>query len=305
MSNGQKVSPRAAGEGVPELTPLQSAFNDGIEAAKRAIRSVESGDTPFFINAVARLCNPYGYRPVRAYSPTVDETQRRMDVVVDAAVEWHQAGREGAEWFDKAEILGNAIDALLELRQPSDAECPCGTTMDASGCPNGHDTAPTTHPAVTVDESQNLDSRHIFIESEDNEFQLGGEMQQTTSSPHVEGSPLPAQQSGLLPCPKCNDCWALQQFETDINAVPSVLCGRCGFSAPYKTWQARIDTRASDASKEYVRLRDALEQSVKLQSHYAMLLNGWDGGERSQFANADEWIARLALISQHSPKVKK
>ena len=59
----------------------------------------------------------------------VDEVQRRMDedetillinAVVDAAVEWHQAGREGAEWFDKAEVLGQSIDALLELRAKVD-----------------------------------------------------------------------------------------------------------------------------------------------------------------------------------------
>jgi hypothetical protein len=37
----------------------------------------------------------------------------------------------------------------------------------------------------------------------------------------------------------------------------------------------------------------ALEESVKLQSHYAELLNAWDGGERLKFADAGEWIARL------------
>jgi hypothetical protein len=37
----------------------------------------------------------------------------------------------------------------------------------------------------------------------------------------------------------------------------------------------------------------ALEESIKLQSHYAALLNEYDGGKRLQFANADEWIARL------------
>lgn len=46
----------------------------------------------------------------------VDEVQHRMDQVVEAAVEWHQAGREGAEWFEAAERLGAAIDSLLELR---------------------------------------------------------------------------------------------------------------------------------------------------------------------------------------------
>jgi hypothetical protein len=46
----------------------------------------------------------------------VDEVQHRMDSVVERAVEWHQAGREGAEWFDKAEALSAAIEFLLELR---------------------------------------------------------------------------------------------------------------------------------------------------------------------------------------------
>ena len=52
-----------------------------------------------------------------------DEVQQRMDAVVDAAVAWHQSGQEGDDtWFDKGEELGKAIDALLELRAPVDAE---------------------------------------------------------------------------------------------------------------------------------------------------------------------------------------
>jgi hypothetical protein len=38
---------------------------------------------------------------------------------------------------------------------------------------------------------------------------------------------------------------------------------------------------------------DALDESVKLQSHYANLLNMYDGGERMQFKTADEWMKRL------------
>lgn len=45
--------------------------------------------------------------------------------------------------------------------------------------------------------------------------------------------------------------------------------------------------RESDA------LKLALEESVKLQSHYASLLNDYDGGKRRQFANADAWVERL------------
>lgn len=43
-------------------------------------------------------------------------------------------------------------------------------------------------------------------------------------------------------------------------------------------------------------MRSALEQSVRLQSHYARLLNDYDGGERMQFRNAGEWLRRLKAI---------
>lgn len=47
----------------------------------------------------------------------VTETQRRMDAVVDAAVAWHLSEQEGdGTWFDKAEVLGKAIDSLLKMR---------------------------------------------------------------------------------------------------------------------------------------------------------------------------------------------
>jgi len=42
-----------------------------------------------------------------------------------------------------------------------------------------------------------------------------------------------------------------------------------------------------------VDVENALEESVKLQSHYAKLLNGYDGGTRFVFANGDAWLARL------------
>ena len=37
----------------------------------------------------------------------------------------------------------------------------------------------------------------------------------------------------------------------------------------------------------------ALEESVKLQSHYANLLNIFDGGKRLTFKDAESWIDRL------------
>ena len=41
----------------------------------------------------------------------------------------------------------------------------------------------------------------------------------------------------------------------------------------------------------------ALEESVKWQSHYAALLNHYDGGSRLAFANAMEWIKRLKKVN--------
>lgn len=39
----------------------------------------------------------------------------------------------------------------------------------------------------------------------------------------------------------------------------------------------------------------ALDESLKLQSHYAELLNMHDGGQRKGFKNTAEWIARLRV----------
>ncbi len=41
------------------------------------------------------------------------------------------------------------------------------------------------------------------------------------------------------------------------------------------------------------RLRHGLDELVKLQAHYAKLLNMHDGGERIAFTSTDEWLKRL------------
>jgi hypothetical protein len=54
----------------------------------------------------------------------VDEVQHRMDLVVERAVEWHEAGRESAEWFDKAEALSAAIDYREKIAAVIGRHCP-------------------------------------------------------------------------------------------------------------------------------------------------------------------------------------
>ena len=44
------------------------------------------------------------------------------------------------------------------------------------------------------------------------------------------------------------------------------------------------------------KLEAALKQSVELQSHYAELLNMYDGGQRLTFANVEAWLDRLAAL---------
>jgi len=44
------------------------------------------------------------------------------------------------------------------------------------------------------------------------------------------------------------------------------------------------------------KLETALAESVKLQSHYAKLLNQYDGGERIVFKSFTEWIERLEKV---------
>jgi hypothetical protein len=39
-----------------------------------------------------------------------------------------------------------------------------------------------------------------------------------------------------------------------------------------------------------------LEESVRLQSHYALILNHYDGGQRLQFNSPEEWLGRLTLL---------
>jgi hypothetical protein len=60
----------------------------------------------------------------------------------------------------------------------------------------------------------------------------------------------------------------------------------CAMSTIWPSIEERLDVLAT-----------ALEESVRMQSHYAVLLNDYEafvhGARRLQFASADAWIARL------------
>lgn len=51
-------------------------------------------------------------------------------------------------------------------------------------------------------------------------------------------------------------------------------------------------------------LMEALEESVKLQSQYAGLLNQYDCGKRIQFDSAADWIQRLEYLRSQRNRAK-
>jgi hypothetical protein len=62
---------------------------------------------------------------------------------------------------------------------------------------------------------------------------------------------------------------------------------------------ARSYIEAGEADQEQNRhLKIALEESLKLQTHYAELLNMYDGGLRIGFKTIDEWVDRLKVTGK-------
>lgn len=74
------------------------------------------------------------------------------------------------------------------------------------------------------------------------------------------------------------------------------------FQLGYLSGHHRAIRRATRPGATFPQMA-ALEQSVRLQSHYAMLLNEIDGGRRKTFANADAWIERLKALEALSKEI--
>jgi hypothetical protein len=55
----------------------------------------------------------------------------------------------------------------------------------------------------------------------------------------------------------------------------------------------RCARKNRDVIERAALLERALQESVKLQSHYAAILNDYDGGRRRQFSSSKEWIERI------------
>lgn len=56
---------------------------------------------------------------------------------------------------------------------------------------------------------------------------------------------------------------------------------------------AALEAKCDGLRDQIDALTRALEESVRLQAHYARLLNSYDGGARVAFESAAAWLARL------------
>ena len=63
-----------------------------------------------------------------------------------------------------------------------------------------------------------------------------------------------------------------------------------------KLYAGLLDDHESEVVLSQVKV--ALTESVKLQTHYAGLLNAYDGGGRVEFSSADAWIKRLKELGK-------
>lgn len=97
-------------------------------------------------------------------------------------------------------------------------------------------------------------------------------------------------------CDKCG--FALEKrsmcFATGTLGVPKEgyepeACPNDGDILRRVTWKEAYGNAATNNHEMAI----ALAESVKLQSHYAKLLNMYDGGTRSTFSCFGEWIQRL------------
>lgn len=109
---------------------------------------------------------------------------------------------------------------------------------------------------------------------------------------------------GSFVCPKCG--FVLEQRTISVSTGQIGIrkdgeeadpCPNDGETMNRVTWKDAY-LESADSGHE---LMLALIESVKLQSHYAELLNDHDAGERSTFSCPAEWIERLKRCGTISP----
>lgn len=101
---------------------------------------------------------------------------------------------------------------------------------------------------------------------------------------------------GSFVCRKCHFLLEKRTISASTGQIgirkcgePIEPCPNCAIPLERMTWKEAYEALAEQAGEVNI----ALVESVRLQSHYASILNGWDGGERRTFSCIAEWVERL------------
>lgn len=85
----------------------------------------------------------------------------------------------------------------------------------------------------------------------------------------------------------------------------AIYSDHAGMDIDVEEWKKILELQddfISPVIEENIYIR-ALRESLKLQAHYARLLNDWDGGRRHIFKSVGEWLRKLELISSTEEKL--
>jgi hypothetical protein len=66
-----------------------------------------------------------------------------------------------------------------------------------------------------------------------------------------------------------------------------------------ESWRVRgrkLEAENAQLRRDIDRLRTGLSESLQLQRHYAVLLNTWDGGQRTTVDSVEKWLERVDAI---------
>jgi len=93
-------------------------------------------------------------------------------------------------------------------------------------------------------------------------------------------------------------------FVNDIGKVATALGLFASAIKSGESWTPACEQAQKDAHEALTRIggiADGLEGSVRLQSHYAAMLNAYDDGQRLTFQDGAAWLERLASLKAPTP----
>lgn len=225
---------------------------------------------------------------------------------VQQAIEKLEAGLSAATTSHDPFVTLSAktLDAIGLLRASGDTECGCVTHDDCKG------THSTCKQSLQVDASAIVQDcyKNVRMLSRHDNFERLTHIQMTVDYLYAKG--LLSREGAWRPIESAprDGTWVLALY-THRNEITYPIAvrwdgefwstiSRALYGAERVSLWKPIDFSPPRASQPDM-MAKALDESVKLQSHYAEILNMRDGGERKIFKNSDEWVERLKSLEEN------